>query len=67
MHTRVAGLVQTSNNVATIATEAIDSGKRARIVVGALSRSSLESRLATTREQIAAVGRLAGAGGRVRQ
>lgn len=59
MHPRVAGLVQTSNNVATAATTADTKGLK--IEVGTLSRSSVDSRLDATRQQIAAVGRLAGA------
>jgi len=59
MHPKVAGLVQTSNNVATVRSEA--AGGKLHVIVGALSRSSVDTRLETTRAQIAAVGRLAGA------
>jgi dipeptidase D len=61
MHPKVAGLVQTSNNVATVSAEPVAGGGKLRVVVGCLSRSSVEGRLAATREQIAAVGRLTGA------
>ena len=61
MHPKVTGLVQTSNNVAIIASEPAGNGSKLRVVVGCLSRSSVAGRLAATREQIAAVGRLAGA------
>lgn len=60
MHQKVAGLVQTSNNLATILAEPIADGAKTRVTIGTLSRSSVEGRLAATREQIAAVGRLAG-------
>lgn len=60
-HPQVRDLVQTSNNLATIAAEPVDGHARLRVTVGNLSRSSIESRLEATRAQVAAVGRLAGA------
>ncbi|MGD8453942.1 MAG: aminoacyl-histidine dipeptidase [Phycisphaerae bacterium] len=61
MHPKVPGLVQTSNNVATLSTEPAAGGAKMTIVIGCLSRSSVDGRLEVTREQIAAIGRLAGA------
>lgn len=61
MHAKMKGLVQTSNNTATVVSEAAADGAKLKVVIGALSRSSVEGRLAATREQIAAIGRLAGA------
>jgi len=61
MHQKMPGLVQTSNNVATITTEPVSGQSKLRVIVGNLSRSSVAGRLAATREQIAAVGNLAGA------
>ncbi|HUU83642.1 MAG TPA: beta-Ala-His dipeptidase [Phycisphaerae bacterium] len=58
MHRELAGLVQTSNNVATV-TAGRDAAMH--VEVGALSRSSSSTRLQATLDQIAAVGRLAGA------
>ena len=55
----VPGLVQTSNNVATITSRADSAGLV--VEVGTLSRSSSTSWLHVTCEQIAAVGRLSGA------
>jgi len=57
----VPGLVETSNNVATINTTSSDDGTHLHIEVGALSRSSSDSLMRVTCEQITAVGRLAGA------
>lgn len=59
MHPKVPGLVQTSNNVATI--EARAEGDQLAITVGTLTRSSSSSWLHTARDQVAAVGELAGA------
>lgn len=58
MSPSVPGLVQTSNNVATIAFHRDDAD--ARVEVGALSRSSNASCIENTCEQIAATVRLAG-------
>jgi dipeptidase D len=59
MHQKLKGLVQTSNNVATVTSEVLPERSRLRVVVGCLSRSSMEGRVETTWAQIAAVGRLA--------
>jgi dipeptidase D len=59
MHLEIAGLVQTSNNVATVMAERKD--RIMHVEVGTLSRSSLASRLEATLVQIAGAGRLAGA------
>lgn len=60
MHPKVAGLVQTSNNVATItATREGDGSLRTEL--GLLSRSSLASLLHVVASQLAAIGRLTGA------
>jgi dipeptidase D len=59
MHQKLKGLVQTSNNVATIVSEPQPERNRMRIVVGCLTRSSKEGRVQTTWSQIAAVGNLA--------
>ena len=48
MHQKLKGLVQTSNNVATIVSEPQPERNRMRIVVGCLSRSSMEGRVQTT-------------------
>ncbi|MFH1746353.1 MAG: beta-Ala-His dipeptidase [Planctomycetota bacterium] len=61
MHQQVAGLVQTSNNVATIAMEKSADGSQAHIVVGNLCRSSMAGKVEATWGQLAAVGHLAGA------
>jgi len=61
MHPTVAGLVETSNNVATISTNTVDKGRAVRVEVGMLSRSSSDSRMQEALSQITAVGRLAGA------
>lgn len=61
MHPKIRDLVQTSNNVSTIESEAIDGGKRMRITVGLLARSSVETRKFVVADQIGAVGDLAGA------
>lgn len=59
MHPKIRDLVQTSNNVATITTESVDGGKRLRIEVGLLARSSVETRKFAAVDQIGAVGDLA--------
>ena len=58
MSPAVPGLVQTSNNVATV--RCVRDGSGVRVEVGALSRSSNASCLDNTCEQIAATARLAG-------
>lgn len=59
MHPRVAGLVQTSNNLSTI--ESVVEGGKLRASVGCLSRSSSMSLLSLTSRAISEIGRLAGA------
>lgn len=59
MHPTVAGLVETSNNVATVEWERRNG--QVHVGVGNLSRSSSASRLAELLAQIAGIGRLAGA------
>lgn len=59
MHPKVDGLVQTSNNVARVAVEA---NERFHVDVSMLSRSSSRSLLHVTAAQLAAIGRLSGAG-----
>lgn len=59
MHPRVPGLVETSNNLSTINSNA--SGSNLSIQAGLLSRSSSASRMIETLAQIAAIGRLTGA------
>ncbi len=61
MHTKISGLVETSNNVATVTCDVSPDGGSLHIQVGTLSRSSSASWLQVTLEQIAAVGRAAGA------
>ena len=61
MHPTVEGLVETSNNVATIGTQTIDDGRVMRVVVGMLSRSSSDSRMREALSQLATLGRLGGA------
>ncbi len=56
----IPGLVQTSNNVATAATETTATGKL-RVVLGCLSRSSSMEQMHATARQIRAAGQLAGA------
>jgi dipeptidase D len=60
MHPQIGGLVETSNNVATIATRLDDGGPSLHVAVGTLSRSSSATQLHVTLRQIEAVGRLAG-------
>jgi dipeptidase D len=59
LHPRMEGLVETSSNLATVLTNV--TGGQMRVEVGTLARSSSESWLRTTLDQIAAVGELAGA------
>ena len=59
MHPKMPDLVQTSNNVGVVTSE-VD-GDTLKVEVHALSRSSSQSLLHATRDQIEAVGRLAGA------
>ena len=61
MHPSVPGLVQTSNNLATVRVAPGESSPTLDIHVGTLSRSSSASLLRVTLAQIASVGRLAGA------
>jgi dipeptidase D len=61
MHPRVAGLVETSNNVATVNTHLDSDGRTLHVAVGTLSRSSSGTQIHVTLRQIEAVGRLAGA------
>ncbi|UCG34268.1 MAG: aminoacyl-histidine dipeptidase [Phycisphaerales bacterium] len=61
MHPQIAGLVQTSNNVATITAEPTEGEASLYVEVGCLSRSSVDSRMEATRDQILSVGQLAGA------
>ena len=60
MHSTIAGLVETSNNLATVTSDT-PKGPTVRLAVGLLARSSSASRLQSTLGQIAAVGSLAGA------
>ncbi|MHC4090215.1 MAG: beta-Ala-His dipeptidase [Planctomycetota bacterium] len=57
----IAGLVQTSNNVATVAVERTTDTGRLQVEVGCLARSSSAAQMQATVRQIAAVGHLAGA------
>ncbi|MCP4250279.1 MAG: aminoacyl-histidine dipeptidase [bacterium] len=57
----IPGLVQTSNNVATLVIEAGPTGGGLRITVGCLPRSSSADQLHATTRQIRAAGQLAGA------
>ncbi|MCO6438920.1 MAG: aminoacyl-histidine dipeptidase [Phycisphaerae bacterium] len=59
MHPRVPGLVESSNNISTIASS--KNGSSLRVEVGTLSRSSSDSRIAEVLAQIEAVARLSGA------
>lgn len=57
----IPGLVQTSNNVATVVTERPAASTMLRVKVGCLSRSSSAAQTQAVVRQIAAVGELAGA------
>ena len=59
MHQKVPNLVETSNNAAVITSESVDDTLKVELF--ALSRSSSQSLLHATRDQIEAVGKLAGA------
>lgn len=61
MHPTVAGLVETSNNLATVKCMATDDDAAVQLEVGTLSRSSSVWWQDMTLRQIAATGRLAGA------
>jgi len=61
MHPKMPGLVQTSNNLATVSSQRAEDGSSLKVVVGMLARSSLRSLLHLTRDQILGIGRLAGA------
>jgi dipeptidase D len=61
MQAKMEGLVETSNNVATVSFALDAQGNRAQVEVATLSRSSSGSRLNEVLAQITAVGRLAGA------
>lgn len=61
MSPTVPGLVQTSNNVSTVVWSRGEDGRRVGVEIGTLSRSSSSPWMESTLEQIAAVGRLAGA------
>lgn len=58
MHPQIENLVQTSNNLSTVGPAASDPQ---RLEVGMLTRSSTESLLLAVAQQLAAIGRLAGA------
>ncbi len=59
MHPRIAGLVETSNNLSTVETGV--TGSRLTITAGMLSRSSSASRRNEIVEQLACLGHLSGA------
>jgi dipeptidase D len=59
MHPKVPGLVETSNNLATLHSS-LDDGNL-EISAGMLSRSSSDTRIEETKTQIAAIGALSGA------
>ncbi len=59
MHPKMPGLVQTSNNAAIITSERSDNTLKVQVCT--LERSSAQSLLHVTRDQIEAIGRLAGA------
>lgn len=61
MHPKIAGLVESSNNIATLRSVLSSDGKSIIVESGCLSRSSCASRLAEVLAQIAAIGRLSGA------
>ena len=61
MHRDIEGLVETSNNVATVKTDSDEGSGVMRVGIGTLCRSSSASRKRATVGQIAAVGWLAGA------
>lgn len=57
----IQGLIETSNNVATIKCQPGDGQGKLRVAIGCLARSSAEPGKQTAVDQIEAVGRLAGA------
>ena len=57
----IAGLVQASNNVATVTTRAVDDTDKLRVMIECLPRSSSADQLLAAARQIMAVGQLAGA------
>jgi dipeptidase D len=59
MHPRVAGLVETSNNLSTV--NSTSTGSKLSVQAGLLSRSSSGSRMNEILAQLAAIGRLTGA------
>ena len=59
MSTKVAGLVQTSNNLSTLTSEV--GGKSLKVLVGCLTRSSSDAWKNAVAGQLAAIGRLSGA------
>jgi dipeptidase D len=61
MHPEIVGLVETSNNVATVMTRLSERRDTLHVAVGSLSRSSADLQLDGVLRQIAAIGRLAGA------
>ncbi len=61
MSRAIPGLVETSTNFSTISSTASADGNSIQVVVGMLSRSSCDAWLRATCDQIAAIGRLAGA------
>jgi len=61
MHAKMAGLVETSNNVATVSTELDEADNTMKLTVGTLARSSSTTQIHVTLRQIEAVGKLAGA------
>jgi dipeptidase D len=61
MHPKATDLVETSNNLSTIASSSDGPADLLRITAGTLTRSSCESRLDEVLQQIEAVGRLSGA------
>ncbi len=61
MHPEIDGLVETSNNVATVTTSLNEPGNSMQVAIGALSRSSSATQIHVTLRQIEAVGKLAGA------
>jgi dipeptidase D len=60
MHPKVAGLVQTSNNLSILATQRGPGGE-IEVRAGTMSRSSSDSRLQNVLDAFSAIGRLSGA------
>lgn len=61
MHPQVRLLVETSNNLSTLADESVEDGAAVRVVAGTLTRSSSESRMEETLAALAGIARLSGA------